>query len=395
MSSKKKTFEHLLSERASQLPESEMPEIMKIAEENSSIISLGPGEPDFDTPKSVVEACKQALDKGYTHYSPPGGRHELKDAIAKKLEKENKIPISNPHHEICVTAGSTEAILLANMCLVDAGQEIIIPNPGFLTYKPTVELMQGFALDLHLKHESGFQIDTEELKKQINPKTRALILCTPSNPTGTVLKKKVLEEISDIAIENNLIVLADEAYEKFVYDGAKHVSIASLNGMFEHVLTLQTFSKTYAMPGFRVGYACGPKWLIDRISKLALYSSVSPSTANQLAAKFALENVHKEIEEMAEEYNKRRKYILKRLSTINGLHVEVEPEGAFYVFPLIQVEKSSRQLAHYLLQEAKVLAVPGNEFGTGGEGFLRFSYATALPKIATAMDRIEDAMNKL
>ncbi|MFH0715014.1 MAG: pyridoxal phosphate-dependent aminotransferase [Candidatus Diapherotrites archaeon] len=391
----KKTLEHLLSERASQLPPSDFAQIMKIAEEDASVISLGPGEPDFSTPKPIIEYCKKVLDEGYTHYSPPGGRHELKEAIAKKLQKENKIPVENALQNVCVTAGSTEALLLANLCICDAGQEIIVPNPGFIAYKPGVELMQGFALDLHLTHENGFQIETDELKKEINPKTKALILCSPSNPTGTVLSKKVLEEIAEIAIENQLLIISDEAYEKFVYDGAKHVSIASLNGMFEYCLTLQSFSKTYAMPGFRVGYACGPKWLVEKMGKLAVYSSLSPNTPAQLSAQFALEHGDKEVKEMAEEYNARRKFILKRLKSMNGLHVEVEPEGAFYVFPLIQVKKSSAQLAQYLLDEAKVLTVPGTEFGSSGEGFLRLSYATALPKIETALDKIEDALNKL
>lgn len=390
-----KNLKHLLSERAKELPESEMAEIIKIAEEDRKVLSLGPGEPDFTAPKTVIEAAKKALDKGFTHYSAPGGRHELKDSIARKLEKENKIPIHNAHNNIFVGAGSTEAMLLSSICLIDAGQEVIVPNPSFLAYKPTVELMRGNALDLKLGHENGFQIEGEEVEKLVSRKTKAIIFCTPSNPTGTVLKKKHLEEIADIAVEHELMVLSDEAYEDLVYEDAKHVSIASLNGMFEYCLTFHTFSKSFAMPGFRTGYASGPKWLIEKMSKLAVYSSISANTVSQIAAKHAIEKVKKERNAMRNEYNKRRKFVLKRIKKINGLHIEVEPKGAFYVFPKIEVEKTSKELSHYLLEKAKVLTVTGTEFGTNGEGFLRLSYATALPKIEKAFDSMEKAMEKL
>lgn len=389
----------LISEREKDLPGAMIGRLLKLAAESKDIISLGPGEPDFCAPMYVIEAMKRAVQTCETHYSPVEGRKELKEAIIKKLKRENKIE-AKPEN-IIVTSGSTEAILLSLMCLVDPEEEVLVPNPGFLGYVPTIELLNGVAISIPLEQKNGFQMDGDTIRKQIaNPKKlRAIIINTPANPTGAVLKRRVLEEIADVAIEYNVPVLADEAYEKFVYDGARHVSIASLNGMEDYVVTFQSFSKTFAMPGFRVGYACGPKPLIEAMAKVHVYTSLCSPTPSQMAAAVALndtKNMNKCVKEMVEEYARRRDMILKRLRGIKGFHVD-NPEGAFYVFPSFSFKKKmlSVQFVEWMLKQAKVAAVPGTEFGSYGEGFIRFSYATSYDKIEKAMDRLEHATKKL
>ena len=380
-----------LSKRIRELPKSNFPAIIKMAEEDKSIISLGIGEPDFPAPKKVKAALKKAVDKNFTHYSPTGGRAELQEAIAKKLRKENRIRVDDIHKQIIATSGSSEAIMMAIMGIVDIGEELLVPNPGFLTYRPTVELIDAVPVSYNLSSNDGFQIHTEEIEKLCTPKTQGIIVNTPSNPTGTVLKKKVLEELADLAIEKNIIIISDEAYEHLVYDNAKHLSMGSLNGMEEHVLSLFSFSKSYAMPGFRLGYAVGPERLVKAMQQFHLYTTLSPNTMSQIAGITALSKCGKDIEKMRIEYNKRRKVLLKGLQEIDGLEIEVAPEGAFYLFPKITNGLSSEQASKALIQKARVLTAPGNEFGTQGEGFLRMSYATALPKIKEAIERMKKA----
>ena len=391
-----KKLRRYLSERVSQLPKTRFGEILRMAEEAKGIISLGPGEPDFDAPAFIVRNSCKALKEGETHYSPPSGRIELKEAFAKKLKKENKIKVSNLD-EILVTAGSTEGILLALICLLDPGEECLVPDPGFLAYRPTVEMFNGFAVSMRLDEETGFQIDLDATKKAISKRTRCLILNTPSNPTGTVFKRKFLEELADLVVENDLIVLSDEAYEKLIYNDAKHISFASLNGMEEFTLSLFTCSKTFAMPGLRIGLLHGPEWLIKAMARVKLYSTLCAPTPFQLAAAKALKSkeMQRETEKMRKEYARRRKLILKRIDEINGLEIKVKPEGAFYAFPRFYAKMDSFKFAEFLLKKAKVLVVPGIEFGKEGSNFIRMSYATAYAKIEKAMDRIEKVMKKL
>jgi len=378
----------IVSEREKRLPKLTIGKLLKIAKEDKNIISLGPGEPDFVAPEHIREAAKQALDKGCTHYSPVSGRADLKEKITEKLEKENGISVEP--EQVVVTAGSTEAIMLALMCVIDPGDGVIIPDPGFLAYRPCVEILNGMPLILDLKEEEGFQIAKEDLERAILPeKTKAIIINTPGNPTGVVFSRKTLEEIADFAVEYDLLIISDEAYEKFVYDEAKHISIGSLNGMGSRVLTLQSFSKSYAMPGFRLGYAAGPKEVINGMKKLHIFSSVCAPTISQIAGLHALSGNQKCVEEMRKEYDRRRKMIVKRVNEIDGFSC-VKPEGAFYVFPNIKdFGLSSYEFAEKLLKEAKVAVVPGTEFGRNGEGFVRLSYATAYEKIEEAANRIE------
>lgn len=381
-----------ISEREKELPISTIGELIKIAEEKAGIISLGPGEPDFGSPKNVIRLACRKLKEGYTHYSPPGGRSDFREAVARKLKKENGIDVS-PENVLAAT-GSTEAIMLALMCLIDPGEGVVIPDPGFLGYKPTVEILNGMPLSVPHCEGDGFQFRVEEAERVVIPeKTNALIINSPSNPTGAVYKKKTLEEIADFACEHDLFVIADEAYEKLVYGGEKHISLASLNGMGERTLTLQTFSKTYAMPGFRIGYAAGPEKIIDAMKKIHIYSSVCAPTISQIAAVEAMSRRSASyVKRMIKEYDRRRGLIIRRLNEIPGFSC-VEPKGAFYAFPSIRkFGMGSLDFSKMLIKKAKVAVVPGSEFGRCGEGYIRCSYATSYDKIERAMERVEKSV---
>ena len=387
------TIERGISERYFELPSSEFAQILRKAEEDKKIISLGPGEPDFTTPKHVIKFAKKKLDQGYTHYSPPQGRYDLREAIVKKLKKDNKINVSPD--DIIVTCGSQEALFLATLALVDPGEKIIVPNPGFLAYIPMVESVTGTQLSLPLLEEDGFELNPDRIEDLIDNRTQVLLINTPGNPTGRILKRKTLEELADIVIEHDLKVFSDEAYEHFVYDNNKHISIGSLNGMKKYVLTFQSFSKTYAMPGFRVGYAAGPREIIQTMARLHLYCGLCAPTISQLAASEALKGSQKCVRDMKKEYDRRRKLVIKRLRQIPGITCLV-PEGAFYTFPNIKsFGVSSVKFADFLLKKAKVLVVPGTEFGKYGEGYIRISYATSYEKIEMAFDKIEKAIREL
>jgi aminotransferase len=386
-------IEHEISERYIWLPSSEFAEIMRMAEEEKDIISLGPGEPDFTTPKHIIDFAKEKLDEGYTHYSPPGGRTETKEAIAKKLRRDNKVRV-NPD-EIIVTCGSQEALFLATLALIDPGEKVLVPDPGFLAYIPMVESVTGVPVSVPLREENGFECDPDEVEKLADKRTRILLINTPGNPTGRILKRKTLEHLADIAIEHDLVIFSDEAYEKILYGKNKHISIASLNGMKEHVLTFQTFSKSYAMPGWRVGYAAGPKDIIESMTRMHIYCGVCSPTISQLAAIEALEGDQSCVKEMRKEYDRRRKLIIKRLKKIPKISC-LDPEGSFFAFPNITgLKMSSNKVVDFFLKKAKVLTVPGTEFGKLGEGYIRLSYATAYEKIEEALVRIENVVRKL
>ena len=381
-----------ISERSEELPVSTIGKLLKIAVESKDVISLGPGEPDFGTPKHIVRAAKKRLDEGYTHYSPPSGRKELKEQIVKKLKKENGISVGS--EQVIVTTGSTEGILLTLMCTIDPGEGVIITDPGFLAYKPTVEVLNGTPISVPLYEKDGWQIDVDKMKEMIIPeKTNAMIINTPTNPTGTVYTKKVLEELADFAREYDILIISDEAYEKLVYGDAKHISIGSLNGMDDYVMTLHSCSKTYAMAGFRIGWASGPEKLVSLMTKLHIFTSLTAPTLSQLAAMDAMKGPQKCVADMRKEYDRRRKLIVKRLNEM-GLTCK-EPKGAFYAFPSIRdFGMNSLKISEWLLKEAKVAVVPGTEFGMHGEGYVRCSYATKYGLIEKAMDRMEKALRK-
>ncbi len=383
-----------ISERMRELPEASIVKLLKIAEESKEIISLGPGEPDFVPDKKIIKAACEKLRQGYTHYSPAQGREELLKELAKKLKRENKIDVSET--EIIVTCGSQEAIFLAFAALIDPGESALIPDPGFLSYRPCVEMLNGSISEIKLSKDNGFQITYEQLDDAITnrKRTRVLVINSPSNPTGTVFSKKTLEEIADFATENDLVVFSDEAYEKFVFKG-KHISIASLNGMLDRTVTFHSFSKTFGMPGFRIGYASGPEELIKAMTKMHPYTTLCSPTVSQVAAISALRD-QLWTKKIIKEYDRRRKFVFSRLNEIDGFDC-LEPEGAFYAFPEFEFKRkfTSFDFCEWLLREAKVACVPGTEFGKQGEGFIRISYATAFEKIEEGMNRIEDAVKKL
>ena len=380
-----------LSERTKAVGESKIAKSLVVFERDSSIISLGAGEPDFPAPKNVIAAAKKWLDKGYTHYSSLQGRLDLREAIAKKVKKENKIEATP--EEVIVTCGSKEAILLAMLSTADPGDEVIIPDPGYVAYRPIAKTINAIPVSLHLRENDEFNISAEMLKKVITEKTRLLVLNSPANPTGAVFKKKSLEEIADVVVEKNLTVLTDEAYEKLVYDDVRHISFASLNGMKQYTVTLQTFSKSYAMCGFRIGYAVASKDIIKEMTEFKICTTLSAPTISQLAAIEALK-AEKYVQKMRREYDRRRKMVMKRLNGMPNISC-IKPEGAFYVFPNItKIGMTSEQFTDFLLKEAKVLVIPGNEFGTYGGGYIRISYATAYEKIEEAMNRIEKIIGK-
>jgi len=366
---------------------------MRLAVEGKDIISLGPGEPDFTTPQHIIDFACEKLNKGYTHYSSPAGRTSLKKVIAKKLKKDNKIKVTP--EEIIVTCGSQEALFLATLALIDPGEKVLVPDPGFLAYIPMVETVTGVPVSVPVLEEEGFEYNPDTIKKLVDKRTRILLINTPNNPTGRILKKKTLEDLADIVVDNELIIFSDEAYEKFVYDKNKHISIGSLNGMEDNVVTFQSFSKSYAMAGFRVGYAAGPKDIIESMTRMHIYAGLCSPTVSQLAAIKALEGNQKCVKEMRDEYDRRRKLIIKRLKEIPKITC-LKPEGAFYAFPNIkELKMKSTEVVHFFLKKAKVLTVPGTEFGKYGEGYIRLSYATAYEKVEEALNRIEKVIKKL
>ena len=380
-----------ISEREFELPDAVIGKLLKIAVEDKRVYSLSAGEPNFPAPKPIIEFTKEFADK-CNHYSPPGGRHELKEALVKKLKKENNIH-TRPEN-ITVTCGSQEALLLATACTLDVSEQVIIPNPSFLSYLPTFQLFNAFPVSLELKEEEDWMINPDRLKKLINKeKTKAILINTPSNPTGNVLPKKILEEVADLAVEHDLYVFSDEAYERLVY-GKKHFSIGALNGMKNYAVTFHTFSKTYAMCGYRIGYVTAPERLTQAMTKIHIYSTLAAPTISQLVATKALTIPKRYIEKMRIEYDKRRKFLVKALNNI-GLPT-VTPHGAFYTFSNItDYFDDSFKFANDLLHRAKVAVVPGKEFGTHGEGYIRCSYATDYQLIIKAMDKLEKFVNKL
>jgi aspartate/methionine/tyrosine aminotransferase len=362
-----------VSEREKGLPQIKMGELLKIAVENKDIVSLGPGEPDFTPPKHVIDVAKKALDKGFTHYSPSAGRKEFLSAIVKKLKKENSISVKT--NQVIATTGSIEAILMAILSATDPGESVLVPDPGFFSYIPLVTMTNGYPISYPLDFRTGFQIDTDKLNKLAkDKKTRTIIINSPSNPTGAVIRRNTLKEILEIANQNDLLIISDEAYEKFVYKG-KHVSIGSLKGAKDRVLTLHSFSKSYGMAGFRIGYASGPEKIIKSMRNLHLHAMVCAPTISQIAATQALKGPQIEVQKNLKEYNRRRKYIVKRLNEIDGLTCN-EPEGAFYAFAKIDSKINSYKLCDKLLKH-KVAVVPGADFGRFGEGFIRLSFATS------------------
>jgi len=364
--------------------------LFDLAQNRKDIISFGIGEPDFITPDHVRDAAKRAIEEGYTHYTPNAGFADLREALAKKLVNFNHIT-SKPE-EVLVTSGGTQALFTAFYTLMNPGDELIVPDPGFLIYGSQVILAGGNPVFLPIREKNNFQIDPDELKKLITTKTKAILLNSPSNPTGMIIKKEVLEEIAFIAKENDLFVISDELYEDILFDGREHLSIASFPEMKERTISIFGFSKSYAMTGWRIAYLTCPEFLIKEMIKIQQNTAVCPNSVTQRAVLHGLQNPQEtktSIERMRAAYQERRDVILKGLNEIDGFEC-LTPEGAFYAFPNItRTGTSSDDLSIYLLDKCGVVAVPGNAFGQYGEGYLRFSFATSVDMIKKGIERIK------
>ncbi len=355
------------------------------------VISLGIGEPDFTTPKPILEAGIKAIRNGETHYTSNAGIYELREAISDLLEEKYQV-CYDPADEVVVTVGVSEALYLALTAVINPGEEVIIPTPCFVSYQAEVILAGGVPIEVPGSLENNFQPDPGLIEAAITPQTKAIFIGFPNNPTGAVATRENLLKISQIAEEHDLLVISDEIYDSLVY-GVEHVCFAALPGMKERTITLGGFSKSYAMTGWRVGYATAPAEILDGLVRIHQYTVMSAPSMSQLAALAALQHGADFAEEMRVKYDRRRKLIVSRLNDI-GLETFM-PQGAFYAFPKITCTGlDDDQFAQKLLKEEKVAVVPGSAFGAGGAGFVRCSYATRYEKIEEALDRIESFVNR-
>jgi aminotransferase len=384
--------ESYLSHRVSTLRPSGIRKFFDIVATMKDVISLGIGEPDFDTPAPILDAGIQSLRRGETHYTSNAGILEVRVALAEHMKKLYGVDY-DPVNEVMLTVGVSEALYLVLNTLTDPGDEVIIPTPCFVSYQAEVELAGAVAVEIPSCMEDNFDLNLQALKDAITPRTKVIFIGYPNNPTGAVACRETLLEVAKLAEKHNLVVISDEIYDRLVY-GFDHVCFASLPGMKERTVTLGGFSKAYAMTGWRIGYACAPKLIIAGMNRIHQYTIMCAPTTAQMAALEALKNGEKYVQQMTAEYDRRRKLIVGGLNRI-GLPT-FEPRGAFYAFPKVSVTGlDDNTFAERLLQEENVALVPGSAFGKGGEGFVRCSYATSYEKIEEALRRIERFARKL
>jgi len=384
---------NIFSKKAKEIAYPKIREIFDRANKFENVISLGIGEPDFDTdPMIINKAFELVKEKKSTHYTPVPGYKELREAIVTKYKEENKLKIN--YEEVIVTHGAQYALTLAMLTLLNPKDEILIPDPYYPSYPSQVFLTGATSVFVPTFEKDGFKIKAENLEKKITKKTKLLILNTPNNPTGAVLGKDDLEEISKIAIKNDLIVISDEAYETIIYDGKKHFCITNFPGMKERTITINSFSKRYAMTGWRVGYAVATKEIIRNMMKISGYNLSCPCSVSQQAAIAALKSPSSIIRKMNLEYEKRRNFIVAELNKIKGISCK-KPEGAFYIFTNIKgTGKSSEKIYDELLTKGKVVVIPGSAFGKQGEGYIRISYTLSIDKLREAVKRIRKVIEK-
>lgn len=363
-----------------------------IVSEMEDAISLGVGEPDFDTPWHIRDEGIYSLEKGRTFYTSNAGLKELKIEISKYLDRKYGMKY-NYNNEIMVTVGGSEGIDMALRAMLDPGDEVIIPQPSYVSYEPCTVLAGGKPVIVELKEENEFRLTAEELEEAITPKSKILIMPFPNNPTGAVMELNDIEAIAKVVKEHDLYVITDEIYSELTYL-EKHVSIASLPGMKERCVLINGFSKAYAMTGWRLGYACAPKEILSQMLKIHQFAIMCAPTTSQYAAVEAMKNGDADVVQMRDQYNERRRYLLHRLKNM-GLKC-FEPFGAFYIFPSIkEFGMTSDEFATELLNSKKVAVVPGTAFGKSGEGFVRISYAYSIDDLKTALGRIEEFVNEL
>jgi aspartate aminotransferase len=357
------------------------------------VVSLGAGEPDFDTPEHIKKALYDAVEEGFIYYTPSKGIPELRRAIAEKFKKDNSLRY-DPEKEIIVTPGAKQALYEAILAITNPDDEILIPSPFWVSYEPMVQLADGRPVFVPTHEEEGFRLTPEDVAREITNKTRGIIINSPNNPTGAVFRMGELREIAELCAAYDLVAISDEIYEKIIYD-REHVSIASLPGMRERTITINGFSKAYSMTGWRLGYAAAPEELITAMARVQEHSVSCPTSFVQKAGVAALEGPQDEVNAMVKEFKKRRDVLVSGLNEIDGVTCAM-PDGAFYVFANFSAYgKDSFRLAEELLEKAGVAVIPGAAFGSLGEGYLRMSYATSMDNILEALDRIKKALKEM
>lgn len=381
-----------LSEKVTALKPSGIRKFFDIVSEMKDAISLGVGEPDFDTPWHIRDEGIYALEKGKTFYTSNAGLKDLRQEISNYIKRTQGVEY-NPNSEILVTVGGSEAIDIGLRAIINPEDEVIIPQPSYVSYEPCTILAGAKPVIINLKAENEFRLKPEELLNAITDRTKILILPYPNNPTGAIMEENDLRAIAEIIKEKDILVMSDEIYSALTYK-EKHVSIASIEGMKERTILINGFSKAYAMTGWRLGYACGPKEIITQMTKIHQFAIMCAPTTSQYAAVEALKHGDKDVEEMRQSYNQRRRFLMDAFRKMN---LECfEPYGAFYVFPCIkEFGMTSEEFATKFLQEEKVAVVPGTAFGECGEGFLRISYAYSLESLKLAIGRLEKFVNRL
>ena len=385
-----------LAERMSRLGTETAFEVLARAKaleaQGREIIHLEIGEPDFDTPSHIKAAAVRALDEGWTHYTPAAGIPALREVIADYIRRTRGISVGPEH--VVVVPGGKPIMFFAILALVEEGDEVIYPNPGFPIYESMIRFVGARPVPLRLRMENEFRVDVEELARLITPRTRMLILNSPANPTGGVLTREDLEAIAELCLKHDLVVLSDEIYSRILYEG-EHISIASFPGMLERTIILDGFSKTYAMTGWRLGYGVMPEPLAEAVTRLMINSNSCTAAFTQIAGIAALTGPQDDVDRMVAAFRERREVMVEELNRLPGFRC-LKPKGAFYAFPNIEgTGMSSRELASYLLEEAGVAVLSGTAFGEYGEGFLRLSFANSIENIQKALERIEKAIRRL
>lgn len=385
-------YDKLIAKKCKEMKPSGIRKFFDLAAQMEDVISLGVGEPDFQTPWNVRQAAVTALEKGKTKYTANAGIVELREAVSRNIHKNTGVDY-DPKNEIIVTVGGSEGIDISIRALINPGDEVLIVEPCFVCYAPIVSLCGGVPVSVQTTEETEFRLTPEMLREKITDKTKLLILPFPNNPTGAVMERKDLEAIADVIRETDILILSDEIYSSLTY-GGKHCSIIQIDGMKERTIFVNGFSKAYAMTGWRLGYVAGPQPIIKQMLKIHQYGIMSSPTISQYAAIEALDNCDADIVKMRNEYDIRRRWLVNALNDM-GLHC-FEPKGAFYVFPSIKsTGLSSEEFCERLLYEHNVAVVPGNAFGDCGEGYIRISYAYSLKHLMTAAERMKEFVEQL
>lgn len=386
-------YDKILPERIKGIQPSGIRKFFDIAQSVEGVISLSVGEPDFKTPWAARKEAIRILEKGRTAYTANSGLIELRRVVSEYL-KETIHTEYSPEKEIIITVGGSEAIDMAFRTMIAEGDEVLVPEPSFVCYSPLVTVCGGTAVPIVTKREDNFRLTAQALKEKITPRTKLLVLPFPNNPTGAVMRRDHLEEIADVLRGTDIMVLSDEIYSEMTYNGEKHVSIAEIEGMKERTIVINGFSKAFAMTGWRLGYAAGPQPIMKQMLKLHQYCIMSSPTVSQFAAIVAMTKCREEVDKMIEEYDMRRRLLVKGFNDM-GLDC-FEPEGAFYVFPCIKsTGMTSAEFCERLIYDKKVAVVPGSAFGESGEGFVRVSYAYSVQHLTTALGRIREFIEEI